>query len=113
MKSELQPVVARWKDIGLALRLDPDKLDEIEKDNRHSSNCLTKVLTLWLKKNYNTERFGEPSWELLAAAVGNRAGGNDSALAEEIAERHGGIYPFTQSPSFVYYIIIMLMCNDV
>ena len=84
-------MAARWKDIGLALRLDPDKLDEIENDNRNSSNCLTKMLTLWLKKNYNTERFGEPSWEQLARVVGDSAGGNDSALAENITARHGGM----------------------
>ena len=88
VKRELWPVTARWKDIGLALRLNPDKLDEIERDNRNSSDCLTKVLTLWLKKNYNTKRFGEPSWELLAAAVADPCGGNDSALAEVITGKH-------------------------
>ena len=50
-----------------------------------------RVLTLWLKKNYNTEKHGEPSWELLAAAVGNPAGGNDSVLAESITRNHEGI----------------------
>ena len=98
VNSELQPVAARWKHFGLALRLDPDKLDEIERDNRDSSDCLTKVLTLWLKKNYNTERFGEPSWKLLARAAGNPAGGNDSALAEKISERHGGVYTTSHNP---------------
>ena len=91
VKSELLPVAARWKDIGLALRLDPSQLDDIESDNRNASDCLTRVLTLWLKKAYNTERFGEPSWELLARAVADRAGGNDPALAEEIAKKYGGI----------------------
>ena len=80
----LWPVTARWRHIGLALRLNPDQLDVIEKDNRDSSDCLTKMLTLWLKKNYNTERFGEPSWELLAAAVGDPAGGNNPALGEKM-----------------------------
>ena len=84
MKVALRPVTTRWKDIGLALRLNPDKLDEIEKDNRDSSNCLTRALTLWLKRNYNTERFGDPSWEVLARAVAHDDGGNDPALAEKI-----------------------------
>ena len=82
MKKELVSVVARWKDIGLALRLDLSELDEIESDNTQSSDCLTRVLTLWLKKAYNTERFGEPSWELLARAVVDPAGGNNPTLAE-------------------------------
>jgi hypothetical protein len=86
--SELEPVAARWKHVGLALRLDPGTLDVIEKDGRESSDCLTKVLALWLKRNYNTERFGEPSWGLLAAAVAHRCGGADPALAQEITKRH-------------------------
>ena len=88
--SELLPVVARWKGIGLALRLDPSQLDEIESDNRNSNECLIRVLTLWLNKAYNTERFGEPSWKLLARAVAHPAGGNNPALAEKIAKKHGG-----------------------
>ena len=92
VKSELEPVAARWKSIGLALRLDPSELKKIEKDNRDSvEDCLTEALTLWLNKAYNTERFGEPSWELLARAVGHPAGGNNPALAEQIAMKYGGI----------------------
>ena len=90
VKRELLPVAATWKDIGLALRLGSSQLDEIETDNKCASDCLTKVLTLWLKKAYNTERFGEPSWELLARAVTDPAGGNNPALAEEIAKKYGG-----------------------
>ena len=92
VKSKLAPVTARWKHIGLALRLDPSELKKIEKDNRDSvEDCLTEVLTLWLNKAYKYERFGEPSWELLARAVAHPAGGNNPALAEEIAKKHGGI----------------------
>ena len=82
MKRELLSVVAKWKDIGLALRLDLSELDEIESDNTQSSDCLTRVLTLWLKKVYNTEGFGEPSWKLLARAMTDPAGGNNPALAQ-------------------------------
>ena len=86
VKSVVEPVTARWKHIGLALRLDPGQLDRIEKEKRDLDDCLTEMLTLWLKKNYNTERFGEPSWELLARAVDHDSGGNDSSLAGEIRE---------------------------
>ena len=88
---KLLPVTPKWKDIGLALRLNPSELDEIETDNRNSSDCLTRVLALWLNKAYNTERFGEQSWELLARAVAHPSGGDDPALAEEIAMKYGGI----------------------
>ena len=91
MKRELQPVTDRWKHIGLALRLDPSELKVIERENRDLEDCLTEALALWLRKAYNTERFGEPSWELLARAVGDPAGGNNPALAEKIGKKHGGI----------------------
>ena len=89
VKRELQPVAGRWKHIGLALRLDPHQLNKIKRENQDDlDDCLTEMLTLWLEKNYNTERFGEPSWELLAAAVGDPAGGNDSTLGKEITRKH-------------------------
>ena len=97
MISELLPLTARWKQIGLALRLDPSELKRIEREKRDSAeDCLTEALTLWLNKAYNTERFGEPSWELLARAVAHPAGGNNPALAEEIAKKYGGIKPIVK-----------------
>ena len=80
----------KWKDIGLALRLHPDILETIEADCHNSKRCLHKVLTEWLKKSYDTVRFGQPSWELLVKAVAHPAGGNDRALAERMAGRHNG-----------------------
>ena len=85
---ELEPVTERWKHIGLALRLDPSELKKIERENRDNlEDCLTEALTLWLKKAYNTERFGEPSWELLAKAVAHPSGGDNPVLAKEIAKK--------------------------
>ena len=102
MKSELAPVTARWKYIGLALRLNPSKLKRIERENRDNlEDCLTEVLTLWLNGTYNTERFGEPSWELLARAVAHPAGGNNPALAEEIAKKDGGIIHESDYPQAI------------
>ena len=86
----LQPVISRWKYVGLALRLDHDQLKKIEKENKDLEDCLNEMVTLWLKKNYITERFGEPSWKLLVEAVGDPAGGNDQALAEQIDAKYGG-----------------------
>ena len=82
VNNELMPVAARWKNLGIALRLDSAQLDRIEADNRKVEDSLTEVLKLWLKKSYNTMKFGEPSWHLLAKAVGHPCGGNNPALAE-------------------------------
>ena len=90
--SELQPVRARWKHIGLALRLSPHQLKMIEFENRGGiEDGLTEVLTRWLVQDYDTMRFGEPSWELLAQAVGHPAGGNNAALSDSIRQRHEGV----------------------
>ena len=83
-------MTARWKSLGLALGRSPTRLDVIEKHNRSLDECLTEVLTLWLNHNYDTERFGNPTWELLAKAVGHPAGGNNPALSEEMIRNHGG-----------------------
>ena len=88
MKRKILPVTQRWKHIGLALGLDPNELKKIERENRDNlEDCLTEALTLWLNKAYKYEIFGEPSWELLAGAVADPAGGNNPALAEEIAKK--------------------------
>ena len=90
VKSELIPVAPKWKDIGLALRLDFVHLNQIQKDNRNCQDCLTEMLDLWLKKAYNTEKFGQPSWRLLIQAIEHPAGGHSCALAEKIAKKFGG-----------------------
>ena len=91
INSELLPVAHKWR-IGLALRLDPDRLDRIHQRNHVDvGDYLTDVLTEWLKKAYDVTRFGAPSWKLLVEAVAHRAGGNDRALAERVAGKYKGI----------------------
>ena len=92
-------MASNWKDVGLALRLDPDTLKDIEADYRDVKSCLREVLAKWLKKSYDTTRYGVPSWELLVAAVDHPAGGNDHALAEQMAKHHNG----KCSPNLHYY----------
>ena len=50
--------------------------------------CLESMVTDWLEKNYNWGKFGEPTWQMLAKAVGHPAGGAYMALAEKIAKTH-------------------------
>ena len=49
---------------------------------------MDEVITEWLKRNYDVNRFGPPTWKALIDAVEHRAGGNNRAEAEEIASRH-------------------------
>ena len=43
---------------------------------------------MWLRKNYNVKKFGEPTWRQLVKAVGHPDGGADMVLAMEIAKKH-------------------------
>ena len=89
VQKELYPVSAKWRNIGIALRLNPNTLDRIQAEkNSDSTACLTSVVTEWLKRNYKVEKFGEPTWRWLVEAVRDPAGGENMALASDIARRH-------------------------
>ena len=90
VQCELTDVISRWRKLGSALRLRPGVLDIIDKDERDSELRFTKVLTEWLRQNYNTDRFGKPSWKMLVDAVAHPVGGNNPALAIKIANKYNG-----------------------
>ena len=71
----------RWKDLGISLRVHPSDQDTIQSANPHSSSdCLREMLLLWLRQRYDS------TWRKLARA--DRTGGNNHALAHEIARKH-------------------------
>ena len=90
VSSELLDVAHNWKSLGLALRLKPSLLSRIQKDCSDVKDCLVELLTEWLNKAYNTARFGDPTWQLLVAAVAHPLGGNNPALAQHIATKYNG-----------------------
>ena len=64
-------------------------MNTIETANHHDPTaCLTSMVTQWLNKNYNVEKFGEPTWRWLVEAVGDPAGGANMAIASNIARSH-------------------------
>ena len=83
------PVAARWKAFGLALGLPPDVLDRIDRDHKKVDECLQAVLQEWVTTTETLR--GPPSWQLLVDAVASPAGGNNQALAQQIARQHNGI----------------------
>ena len=88
VKKALSTVSAKWCDIGIALRLNPNTLDGIRNSKGGDpSTCLSSMVTEWLKKNYD-KKFGEPTWQWLVDVVGDPAGGAHMALAEDIARKH-------------------------
>ena len=95
VQKELIPVSAKWRSIGIALRLKPNILDGIKAENSGDPPaCLTSTVTEWLKRNYNVKRFGEPTWQKLVEAVAHPTGGANMALARDMARKYkaGGMF---------------------
>ena len=86
--AELKNVLARHREIGSRLHLKNDKLNVIGRENPGAAQAMQAVIVEWLNKNYNTARFGPPTWKALVAAVANTLGGNNKAEAERIASKH-------------------------
>lgn len=92
VQRELNTVSAKWRNIGIALRLKPNILDGFSTQySGDASTCLSSTVAEWLKKNYNVTRFGEPTWQWLAEVVGDPAGGANTALAMDIARKHKAV----------------------
>ena len=57
----VHPAAAKWKEIGLTLRINPDELDKISGD---ADAGLRAVLALWLRGNG-----GDRTWEFLCEVL--------------------------------------------
>ena len=77
-------MAARWRDIGLILRISDSKLETIEANKSDIKDRLTDMLRLWLNKAYKVEKYGQPSWQKLREAVESPAGGDSPAVAQSI-----------------------------
>ena len=93
---EILDIKSVYSALGRSLRLRNDDLEAIRKKYPNESDheqALNDVLLLWLKKEYNVERFGPPTWRMLVEAVNKKSGGNNYELAKQIAQNHktGGV----------------------
>ena len=53
------------------------------------AEAMNRIITNWLQQNYDTKKYGLPTWKMLADAVSAPTGGNNAKLADKIAE----LYP--------------------
>lgn len=91
MYDETFTLAGNWRSLARGLRLSSSLISLIaSKYPSHPEDCLFTALEDWLKKIYNTERYGHPSWHMLVKAVANPAGGANTTLAEAIAQKHSG-----------------------
>ena len=108
---ELLNVAHNWRGVGRALRLHPDLLNRMEANTTDIETRLERALSAWLKREYDTTRFGEPSWELLVAAVAHPVGAKtmpwlDRLLEDAMVnERPCCLYTFT----LLYFVHVLLL----
>ena len=66
----MMPVASSWKAIGRGLRIEYGLLNMIEENNSGKpKECLSDMLTCWLNRNYNVEKFGEPTWRAVVTVM--------------------------------------------
>ena len=63
----LTEVADKWETIGLELHLRDAKLRKLKVDNRGNGQdaFLLDMLRSWLHQNYDTKKFGKPTWRML------------------------------------------------
>ena len=88
-----------------ALGLRPAVAETIFATHVDPEQCLREVIIRWLRKTYDVDRHGPPTWRTLVKAVSDKAGGNNPALAEGIAKEHQGITTSRQ-------IIVAIFCKE-
>ena len=87
---ELTDVAHKWSKIGLALGLKPCDLEKIQRNQQ--DDRLYNVILQWLKMNYDTKTHGPPTWTKIVKAVGANPGGENTALANELARKYVSKY---------------------
>lgn len=89
MLEALDPVSAKWMEIGIILGLPFNTLEAIKRSPGYDvAECVKSVVKKWLKKKYAYVNVGVPSWKKLVEAIGARMGGNDSKYAMDVAKKH-------------------------
>ena len=89
MYQEVQKLESSYYKFGIGLGLPVQELDKIRRVfPQDIEQAFIEVLKTWLRHCYNTKKHGPPTWRRLVEAVDSPAGGNDHALAKDIASLH-------------------------
>lgn len=105
-------VATHWLEIGLLLGIPYSTLELIRDSHDEVAARVNEVVRVWLEERYNVEWFGRPSWKKLIEVMGARAGGNNGALAVEIAREHpaGGACLCGGFLNQCYYVTCCVHC---
>ncbi len=87
MLDAVQRLAANWRSLAYSLHVRRDAIKVIQLNNPNDAGAaLIDAIDEWMKKNYNLDKFGPPSWRMLASVVWKL----DQDLAYHIASKHGG-----------------------
>ena len=85
MIDECGSLSAKWKQLSICLGLPHKVIVSIKADNLSDNyGCWSDALNQWISQNYNTAKFGVPSWRTLLKAVSKV----DQLMAKELAKAH-------------------------
>ena len=86
---ECSSLSAHWENLSGFLGLSISLIDKI-KAGSHSNidACWSEALKNWIKQNYNTSRFGLPSWRTLLEAIARV----NKLLFKRLADSHKGTH---------------------
>ena len=73
---------AKWFNLGVQLNVKPTSLEAIQQYDKDPDNCITKVLTVWLKQSNP-----RPTWSSLVVALKQQTDGLEE-LADRIERQH-------------------------
>ena len=83
---ECKPLAAKWECLSAYLGMKSHVIEVIKKKRQGEPlACLNEALMCWIKQeDYNTKKFGEPSWKTLLKAVAEI----NKLLFKKLAKRH-------------------------
>ena len=85
---ECSSLAANWEQLSGYLGLSIGLIDSIKGNHPgDNSSCWNEALKQWIKQNYKTQKFGEPSWKTLLQAVAMV----DNLMFKNLATKHQGI----------------------
>ena len=74
--------------MSISLGLTPGQIASIRRNNPNDCfSCWSEALYQWIKQDYDTDLYGEPSWRTLLKAVAEF----DKLLFERLAKEHTGM----------------------
>ena len=88
---ECSLLAANWEKLSGFLGLSFYLIEDIKRKESDSISCWNEALKQWVKQNYNTAKFGAPSWRTLLKSIAVV----DKLHFKKLATDHQGWSPST------------------